>query len=173
MYNCTSYNHSYSDTGLFSIRASGPPENYVQMVKIVMEQFFKLAVADVDEAELKRAKTQLKSQIFMNLEMRPVQFEDLARQVLTHDKRIQPEEYADKIGEHFIYLLFFIFPILDQITAADIKRCAQHMLASKPSIVGYGDLKNMPSYEKIDACVAARSTKSLNEKNMFTVFRGS
>jgi processing peptidase subunit alpha len=158
MYNCTAYNHSYSDTGIFYVRASAPPENYIEMVKIIIEQFFNLTANTIPNEELKRAKTQLKSQIFMNLEMRPVQFEDLARQVLTHDKRIKPEEYAERI---------------DRITAADIKRCAEHMLSSKPSIVGYGDLKAMPSYEKIDTCCATRTTNSLSKKSMFKVLRGN
>uniref|UniRef100_A0AC34GVL3 Mitochondrial-processing peptidase subunit alpha n=1 Tax=Panagrolaimus sp. ES5 TaxID=591445 RepID=A0AC34GVL3_9BILA len=158
MYNCTAYNHSYDDTGIFYIRASGPPENYLNMVQIILEQFFNLAVNNIPEEELKRAKTQLKSQIFMNLEMRPVMFEDLARQVLTHEKRIRPEEYGEKI---------------DQITSADIKRCVEHLLSSKPSIVGYGDLKTMPSYEKIDSCCATRNTAPLSKKSMFTVLRGN
>lgn len=110
MYNCTAYNHSYSDTGIFYVRASAPPENYIDMVKIIIEQFFNLTANSIPDEELKRAKTQLKSQIFMNLEMRPVQFEDLARQVLTHDKRIKPEEYAERIGMDFYTFINVKYP---------------------------------------------------------------
>lgn len=98
MYNATAFNHSYADAGLFSIRAAGPPQKFKIMVQVILNEFFRL-INGVEEHELQRAKVQLKSQIFMNLEMRPVRFEDMARQVLTHkNKRIRPEEYAEKIG---------------------------------------------------------------------------
>lgn len=41
---------------------------------------------------------QLKSQLLLNLEMRPVRFEDMARQVLAHGIRRKPQEYMQKIG---------------------------------------------------------------------------
>lgn len=58
--------------------------------------------------ELERAKTQLKSQLMMNLEVRPVMFEDLARQVLGHGFRRKPSEYVEKISkfhEHCVHFL--------------------------------------------------------------------
>jgi len=152
MYNATAFNHSYADAGVFSIRASGPPEYFHHMVRIILNEFLRL-VDGVRDDELERAKVQLKSQIMMNLEMRPVQFEDLARQVLTHqNKRIKPEEYTQKI---------------DAVTNTDIKRIAARMLSTKPSIVGYGDLKEMPTFEKIDSAVAKRSLKELDIKGSY------
>ena len=38
----------------------------------------------------------------MNLEMRPVMFEDLARQVIGHGRRKLPTEYMEKIGKRKI-----------------------------------------------------------------------
>jgi processing peptidase subunit alpha len=60
---------------------------------------------DVSEAELDRAKIQLKSQLMMNLEMRPVMFEDMTRQVLAHNERRKPQDYLRKIGK-FKNILF-------------------------------------------------------------------
>uniref|UniRef100_A0A7E4VEN8 Mitochondrial-processing peptidase subunit alpha n=1 Tax=Panagrellus redivivus TaxID=6233 RepID=A0A7E4VEN8_PANRE len=157
MYNATAYNHSYTDSGVFSIRASGTPGQFNFMVKIVLNEFFRL-VKGVRPDELARAKIQLKSQILMNLEMRPVQFEDLARQVLSNGSRIKPEEYAEKI---------------DAVTDADIRRIAERMLSTKPAVVGYGDLKEMPSYEKIDAAVAKRDINEINQvasSGLFSAF---
>jgi len=67
------------------------------LAEIIIKQFKELRVG-VDNKELERAKIQLKSQLLMNLEMRPVQFEDLARQVLAHGKRKTAEDYANQIG---------------------------------------------------------------------------
>lgn len=64
-----------------------------------MEEFFRLVDSDVHPAELDRAKIQLKSQLLMNLELKPVMFEDMTRQVLAHGHRRHPDEYIAKIGK--------------------------------------------------------------------------
>jgi len=154
MYNATAFNHSYSDCGIFCIRASAPPENMLDSAKVVLNEFLRLNKEDVDEAELSRAKIQLKSQLMMNLEMRPVMFEDMARQVLAHNERKKPQEYLRKI---------------DAVRPVDIRRVTERMLMTKPSVVGYGDLKNMPSFERFDKAVASRQPNLLDlSKSFFT-----
>ena len=49
--------------------------------------------------ELNRAKTQLQSMLLMNLESRPVVFEDIGRQVLATGERLPPSYYFDEIGQ--------------------------------------------------------------------------
>lgn len=51
--------------------------------------------------ELERAKTQLKSMLMMNLESRPVIFEDVGRQVLSTGKRKLPHELCHLISEYW------------------------------------------------------------------------
>lgn len=50
------------------------------------------------QEELDRAKTQLQSMLLMNLEARPVIFEDIGRQVLANRKRLPATHYYDEIG---------------------------------------------------------------------------
>lgn len=45
-----------------------------------------------------RAKTQLQSMLLMNLESRPVIFEDIGRQVLATGHRKRPQYFIDEIG---------------------------------------------------------------------------
>lgn len=47
---------------------------------------------------LQRAKTQLQSMLLMNLESRPVVFEDIGRQVLATGHRKRPEYFISEIG---------------------------------------------------------------------------
>ena len=54
---------------------------------------------EIDKEEFERAKTQLKSMLLMNLESRPVIFEDVARQVLSQGDRQDPEKYIQKISD--------------------------------------------------------------------------
>lgn len=51
------------------------------------------------QVELERAKTQLKSMLMMNLESRPVIFEDVGRQVLATNTRKLPHELCALISE--------------------------------------------------------------------------
>lgn len=53
------------------------------------------------QMELERAKTQLKSMLMMNLESRPVIFEDVGRQVLSTGKRKLPHELCELISKFF------------------------------------------------------------------------
>lgn len=51
------------------------------------------------QVELDRAKTQLTSMLMMNLESRPVIFEDVGRQVLATNARKLPHELCELIRE--------------------------------------------------------------------------
>lgn len=56
------------------------------------------------QMELGRAKTQLKSMLMMNLESRPVIFEDVGRQVLATGKRKLPHELCELISKYWSLL---------------------------------------------------------------------
>ncbi|KAF6204586.1 hypothetical protein GE061_018746 [Apolygus lucorum] len=135
MFSATAYNQTYSDTGLFYIHASAPPSNVSNIVDVLTNEMSAMA-GDVDEEELRRAKTQLQSMILMNLEARPVLFEDIARQVIATGKRKLPAEFIKEI---------------ENITADDIRRIAVRLLRSQPSVAARGDIRNMPSLHDIQA----------------------
>ena len=117
MYSATAFNHAYNDTGLFCISASAPPEqltettqvtifrkalpslnnksglyNHIKfhdsLLQVILKEFARLTSKhDIHSEELERAKKQLQSMLLMNLESRPVIFEDVARQVMMHPKK--------------------------------------------------------------------------------------
>ncbi|XP_047686584.1 mitochondrial-processing peptidase subunit alpha isoform X1 [Prionailurus viverrinus] len=99
MYNATSYHHSYEDTGLLCVHASADPRQVREMVEIITKEFILMA-GTVDVVELERAKTQLMSMLMMNLESRPVIFEDVGRQVLATRSRKLPHELCALIREY-------------------------------------------------------------------------
>ncbi|KJH41216.1 peptidase M16 inactive domain protein [Dictyocaulus viviparus] len=148
IYGATAYNHSYADAGLFCIHASSGPEQINDVLIVILDQFFKLSKG-IEKEELERAKIQLKSQLMMNLEVRPVMFEDLARQVIGHGYRRKPDEYLEKI---------------EKVTADDIIRAGERMLSCRPSVVGYGDIGKLASYEAVDDAVAKRRLQGLGIK---------
>ncbi|KAM3825389.1 mitochondrial-processing peptidase subunit alpha isoform 1-T1 [Vipera latastei] len=140
MYNATSYHHSYEDTGLLCIHASADPKQVREMVEIITREFVLMA-GTLGEVELERAKTQLRSMLMMNLESRPVIFEDVGRQVLATGGRKLPEELC---------------VLIDRVSAGDIRRVATKMLRKKPAVAALGDLRELPSYEHLQAALASK-----------------
>lgn len=75
----------------------------------------------------------------MNLESRPILFEDIGRQVLTYGARTPPEVLIQQI---------------DAVTAKDLNDAASAMLKSPPSVVVYGDTTCVPRYDLIAKALA-------------------
>lgn len=152
MTNSTAYNHSYNDTGLFCIFSSAHPSQLRDLVNVVVKEIVRMA-GPVEEHELNRAKAQLKSMLMMNLEARPIAFEDVARQVLSMGKRMPPQFYIDAI---------------DRVTGEDIQRVAARMLKSRPSVAALGDIKQLPPIEDFET---ALSSKDGRIPIRYTLFR--
>ncbi|KAJ2946486.1 hypothetical protein O0L34_g12534 [Tuta absoluta] len=141
MFNATAYNHAYGDTGLFCIHSASPPNRLYDTTLVIARELANMA-GKVGETELKRAKTQLQSMLLMNLEARPVVFEDIGRQVLATGKRKPPSYFINEI---------------ENVTVDDVVRVAQRLLSSRPAIAARGKLAHLPSVEEIHANIAAKS----------------
>jgi processing peptidase subunit alpha len=83
--------------------------------------------------------------LFMNLEQRPVLFEDVSRQVLSRGKREPAKYYFDRI---------------EAIQEEDIQRVARKMLESPPAVAALGRLGKLNPYEKIKKILASKSARS-------------
>uniref|UniRef100_A0A915MJV9 Alpha-MPP n=1 Tax=Meloidogyne javanica TaxID=6303 RepID=A0A915MJV9_MELJA len=134
IYNATAQYHSYTDCGLFYIKGSASPEYATKLTSILVNQMRFLSKGIIRKEDLARAKVQLKSQLLMHLEMKPVQFEDVSRQMLVYGQRKTPEEHAEQI---------------DRVEIDDIARIADTMLTNRPSLVCYGDLRWMPKLDQV------------------------
>lgn len=98
MYSATAFNHAYNDSGLFCIHASAPPSHVRNMVEVITKELVVMG-SEPGAQELRRAKTQLQSMLLMNLESRPVVFEDIGRQVLATGQRKKTQHFIDAIGK--------------------------------------------------------------------------
>jgi processing peptidase subunit alpha len=93
--------------------------------------------------------------LFMNLEQRPVQFEDIARQVMSRGKREQAKYYFEQIKS---------------VTEQDVRRVAQKMLSTKVAVAALGNINSKDVYERIQNHINAKnSIKSKLKKNLFRV----
>ncbi|KAH8372669.1 hypothetical protein KR009_002386 [Drosophila setifemur] len=148
MYSATAYNHAYADTGLFCIHGSAPPQHMNDMVEVLTREMMGMA-ADPGREELMRSKIQLQSMLLMNLESRPVVFEDVGRQVLVTGHRKRPEHFIKEI---------------DSVTAADIQRVAQRLLSSPPSVAARGDIQHLPEMSNITNAVSGSGRSGLGRR---------
>lgn len=152
MFSATAYNQSYMDSGVFYIHASAPPQYLDDMCTVIGQELLKMA-APCNIEELNRAKTQLQSMLFMNLEQRPVLFEDVARQVLSRGKREQAQYYFDRI---------------EAVQASDVKRVARRMLESAPAVASLGRLESVSPYERIKKMIGSTSSSSSKTRKFFS-----
>jgi len=129
----TVFNAFYNTTGLFGVYGAAPAENMGQLVAALTEEMNKMT-GSISGVELDRAKNQLTSSLLMNLESRPVLFEDIGRQVLTYGARTPASELAAQIAA---------------VSAADLNKVAAKMLKTEPSIVVYGDTTSVARYDVI------------------------
>ncbi|ESO83893.1 hypothetical protein LOTGIDRAFT_222316 [Lottia gigantea] len=143
---------AYNDSGLFYIRGSSHPTMLNKLVDVIIKELLN-TTGKIYEEELKRAKRQLQSMMMMNLESRPLVFEDIARQVLANGSHKPAQFYYDAI---------------DQITAEDINRVASRMLRSKPAVAAYGTLDKLPLYDDIEAKLASSYTSRLKFSSPFS-----
>lgn len=134
VHSSTAHNASYDDSGLFYIQSSSDPSQLKYLVDIVIHEFLNIARGPMSKEELARAKKQLISMLLLNLEIRPIVFEDIARQVLSTGFRRHSKQLIDKI---------------ESVSEEDIRRVAHKMLTKKPTVACLGDLKNLPPYEYI------------------------
>jgi processing peptidase subunit alpha len=70
----------------------------------------------------------------MNLESRPIMFEDIGRQVLTYGARTPPEILVQQI---------------DAVTTAELRNVVANMIKTPPSIAVLGDPTAVPRYDLI------------------------
>ncbi|GAU97009.1 hypothetical protein RvY_08373 [Ramazzottius varieornatus] len=154
MYNATAFNHSYSDTGLFCIQASSPPEQASKMVDVLIREF-KNMTGPIEKVELDRAKKQLSSMLMMNLESRPVIFEDVARQVLAYGHRKTATQLLEDINN---------------VKEEDLRRVATKMLLSKPSVACLGKLEVFPTYAEIERDLASSVISEKKQRRKLLTF---
>lgn len=151
MYNATAYNHAYSDSGIFCIHASGPPRKIKDLIYVIANEIAHMGNKQSND-ELERAKTQLQSMLLMNLEARPVLFEDIARQVLANGFRRPPKFFMDAIKK---------------VTWDDIQRVVDRLLKKKISLAALGNVRDLPPIQEVESYL---SKSGSSQRKRFTIF---
>jgi processing peptidase subunit alpha len=125
----------HSESGLWGISGSTVPHKARDMIQVFAEHLARLAVEQVSDEELDRARNMLKCNVLTQLESRLVLFEDLGRQVLTYGQREDMHTTCEKI---------------DAVTKEDLKQLALRALSQPPTLASVGhDLTHVPLQEEV------------------------
>lgn len=111
------------DTGLFAVHAATGAElmgNLTDVTGVALED---VALNGPTTAELGRAKAQLKAGLLMSLESSSARAEQMARHMLAHGRVIGSDELTAKV---------------DAVSVENVRRFAESLLASRPSVVVVG-----------------------------------
>ncbi|TWT06054.1 pitrilysin family protein [Reyranella sp. CPCC 100927] len=133
VYSIYSFNAAYRDGGLFGIYAGTAGDSLPELVPIVCEEFRKVA-DDVDDAEVARARAQLKAGTLMALESSHSRCEQAARQLLIYGRPIPYTETVDRI---------------EAVDTDAVRRVARRLLASPPAVCALGPIDKLESYDAI------------------------
>ncbi|QPG95601.1 hypothetical protein C2857_001350 [Epichloe festucae Fl1] len=124
---CTSFNHSYTDSGLFGISASCLPGHTSAMLDVICQELRSLTLdtgfSRLQDGEVSRAKNQLRSSLLMNLESRMVELEDLGRSVQVHGHKVPVRKMCAKIAS---------------LTVRDLRRVASMVVGGSVPNAGLG-----------------------------------
>ena len=105
-------NHAYADAGIFAVAGSAEPSNLRHLIRVLASELRFTASASISGVELQRAKNQLISMLLMNLEMNPVAFEDIARQLLASGEWKPPAYWVEKISTFSMHVIIISSPLV-------------------------------------------------------------
>lgn len=126
----------YDPVGLIGIHASVSHDHIYNIIEALVTELYDIT-HNTTEEEFIRAKNQLKSSLFMNLESRAVLADDIGRQYFHYGKHFS----ADFIGAK-----------IDSFQLQDMLNCLTRLLQTMPTIVYYGPQANsdeLPSAEQV------------------------
>jgi predicted Zn-dependent peptidase len=89
--------NAYTDTGYLSMYAATSPEQISEVIGLSLQEFGKFKCEPVSEAELQRAKDQLKVSIMLGLESTSARMSNIARQEIFFGRQFTLDEILDRI----------------------------------------------------------------------------
>ncbi|WP_347266090.1 pitrilysin family protein [Paracoccus sp. (in: a-proteobacteria)] len=130
----------HDDTGMVTIYAGTSGEQIADLANVTIDEM-KRSAEDMTEAEVARARAQLKAGLLMGLESPTGQAERMARSLAIWGRVPDPTEVAERI---------------DAVSLAEIRAHAQRLLASaRPALALYGPVEAAPTREALLERLAA------------------
>jgi len=130
----TSFNTCYSDTGLWGCYYITERLSIEEMTFFLQETWMRLC-SSITKADVVRAKNELKTNMFLQLDGSTPICEDIGRQMLTYGRRIPLNELEARI---------------DAVDVDTVKRvCSKYIYNRCPAVAAVGPVEQLPDYARI------------------------
>lgn len=139
-YSIDAFHWPFSDCGVFGIEAGTAPEDVGELIEVSLA-CLRQAAEDVTEAEVARARAQMKVGLLASLESPGGKLEQMARQVLVFGRAIPREELAQR---------------LDAVTLEDVRAAGRSLLGHQPTIAAVGPLDGLPPAVRLRQAARSR-----------------
>nr|WP_275982041.1 pitrilysin family protein [Frigidibacter sp. ROC022] len=130
---------AHAETGLMTIYAGTSGEDIADLTALTLDEL-KRAASDISEAEVARARAQMKAGLLMGLESPSARAERLARLVGIWDRVPPLEETIRRI---------------DDVSAQGVRDFAQALIGTTPALALYGPVGKAPSLARLRERLAA------------------
>jgi predicted Zn-dependent peptidase len=139
VYGIHCFNTAYGDGGLFGIYAGTGEDDLAELVPAVCEEFVSVA-STLSEAELVRARNQIKAGTLMALESSGARCEQAARHLIIHGRTIP---YAEIVAR------------IEAVDQEAVRRVARRLLQGELTLAALGPIDELESLDRIAARLAA------------------
>ena len=139
VYSIYSFTAPFMDGGLFGIYAGTGEDEVAELMPVTLEELCRVQ-AEVGEAELSRARAQVKSSLLMSLESTGSRCEQIARQLQVHGRIIPVSETVGR---------------LNAVGVDDIRRAAARVFRADPTLATLGPIGQVPGFEAVTKALAA------------------
>lgn len=135
-YSVNAFFMAQRDTGMMFIYVGAGEKDLPQLLPLIADELIALT-CDIGDDEIRRAKNQLKSALFMGLESAPARCRQLASQMMVHGAPILTGTITDRINA---------------ISGDDIQNLCRQMMAGRPTIAALGAIQTLnPNDDALEA----------------------
>ena len=134
-YSIYTFHWSYSDTGLFGFYAATSARDIAELMPVALDSLAE-ATQDLTEAEVHRAKAQMKVSLLAALESPSARSEQIARQLLALDRVLTREEMIGRV---------------EMLGLDEIRAAGSRALRSLPTVASIGPISKVLSPDRVAA----------------------
>jgi len=133
-YSIYAFSTGLTDSGMFVIHAAGAPDRADDLFAVIRAELERAAEGGFNDDELARVKAQLKMGLLTGLESSGARTEQLARQILVHDRVLPTEELIEKV---------------ESVEAAALQSMLERLLVSPLSLATVGPILKVARFEAV------------------------
>jgi predicted Zn-dependent peptidase len=139
VYTVFSFHNAASDSGLFGVYAGTGQDEVAELMPVVCAEIADVADT-ITEAELDRARAQLKASILMSRESTSGRCEQLANNLLIYGRPLTTQEIVDAV---------------EAVDADQVRKLAQRLAAGRPTLTSLGPVDRVEAFDTVAKRFAA------------------